>query len=76
MPELAEVEFFRKRWAAGHGAKVTAVRLHEGKKTFRDANTARLKRRLTGATLLDSETAASRCCFASPATTGSASTSA
>ena len=25
MPELAEVEFFRKRWSAGHGAKVLAV---------------------------------------------------
>jgi len=63
MPELAEVEFFRKRWAAGHGAKVTAVRLHEGKKTFRDANTARLKRRLAGATLLGSETAAKQMLF-------------
>ena len=42
MPELAEVEFFRKRWSAGHGAKVLAVRLHEGKKVFRGCDTALL----------------------------------
>lgn len=63
MPELAEVEFFRKRWAAGHGAKITAVRLHEGKKVFRGTSTAQLKRHLTGATLLDSETAAKQMLF-------------
>lgn len=63
MPELAEVEFFRKRWAAGHGAKVLAVRLHEGKKVFRGADTAQLKRRLSGTTLLDSEARAKQMLF-------------
>ncbi|HWA28973.1 MAG TPA: DNA-formamidopyrimidine glycosylase family protein [Lacunisphaera sp.] len=63
MPELAEVEFFRKRWSAGHGARVLAVRLHEGKKIFRGCDTAELKRRLTGATLLGSETAAKQMLF-------------
>jgi formamidopyrimidine-DNA glycosylase len=63
MPELAEAEFFRKRWSAGHGAKVTAVRLHEGKKVFRGTNTALLKKKLTGATLLDSSTAAKQMLF-------------
>lgn len=63
MPELAEVEFFRKRWAAGHGARVRAVRLHAGKKLFRDCDTARLTRRLTGARLLGSETAAKQMLF-------------
>lgn len=63
MPELAEVEFFRKRWSAGHGAKVLAVRLHEGKKIFRDCDTALLARRLTGAKLLGSETAAKQMLF-------------
>lgn len=63
MPELAEVEFFRKRWAAGHGAKVIVVRLHEGKKVFRGTDAALLKRKLTGATLLDSETAAKQMLF-------------
>lgn len=63
MPELAEVEFFRKRWAAGHGAKVTAVHLHADKKVFRGTNPALLKRKLTGATLLGSETAAKQMLF-------------
>ncbi len=63
MPELAEVEFFRKRWAVGHGAKVTSVRLHEGKKVFRGTDTAQLQRKLTRATLLDSETAAKQMLF-------------
>jgi formamidopyrimidine-DNA glycosylase len=63
MPELAEVEFFRKRWAAGHGGKILAVRLHEGKKVFRGTDTGLLKKKLTGATLLDSETAAKQMLF-------------
>lgn len=63
MPELAEVEFFRKRWSAGHGAKVLAVRLHEGKKVFRGCSTALLKKKLPGATLLGSKTAAKQMLF-------------
>jgi len=63
MPELAEVEFFRKRWAAGHGARVAAVRLHGDKKVFRGTDTEQLKRKLTGATLLGSETAAKQMLF-------------
>ena len=63
MPELAEVEFFRKRWSAGHGAQVRAVRLHEGKKVFRGTSTALLKRKLTGARLLGSESAAKQMLF-------------
>lgn len=63
MPELAEVEFFRKRWSAGHGAKVLAVRLNEGKKVFRGCAPALVRRRLTGATLLGSETAAKQMLF-------------
>ncbi len=63
MPELAEVEFFRKRWSAGHGARVVAVRLHEGKKIFRNCQTSSLKNELTGARLLSSETAAKQMLF-------------
>jgi len=63
MPELAEVEFFRKRWSAGHGGRVIAVQLHEGKKVFRGCDVATLKRKLTGARLLDSETAAKQMLF-------------
>jgi formamidopyrimidine-DNA glycosylase len=63
MPELAEVEYFRKRWSAGHGAKVLIVRLHEGKKVFRECDTALLQRHLTGARLLGSESAAKQMIF-------------
>lgn len=63
MPELAEVEFFRKRWSAGHGAKVLAVRMHEDKKVFRGSSPALIKKKLTGATLLSSETAAKQMLF-------------
>lgn len=63
MPELAEVEFFRQRWSAGHGARVVAVHLHAGKKVFRDTNAALIKRKLTGATLLGSEAAAKQMLF-------------
>ena len=63
VPELAEVEFFRKRWSAGHGAKVLAVRLHEGKKVFRGCSTALLKQKLAGARLVGSETSAKQMLF-------------
>jgi formamidopyrimidine-DNA glycosylase len=63
MPELAEVEFFRKRWSAGHGAKVVAVRLNEGKKVFRGSDPVLLKRQLAGARLLGSETKAKQMLF-------------
>jgi len=63
MPELAEVEFFRRRWSAGHGAKVLAVHLHEGKKVFRGCDPTALKRGLTGARLLDSATSAKQMLF-------------
>ena len=63
MPELAEVEFFRKRWSAGHGAKVLAVLVHDGKKVFRDCNASELRKKLTGARLLGSETAAKQMLF-------------
>ena len=63
MPELAEVEFFRKRWSTGHGAKVLAVRVNEGKKVFRGANAAAIRRKLTGTRLLDSETKAKQMLF-------------
>lgn len=63
MPELAEVEFFRKRWNAGLRAKVLEVRLHAGKKVFRSCDPVRLRRHLTGARLLGSEAAAKQILF-------------
>ncbi|HWA11309.1 MAG TPA: DNA-formamidopyrimidine glycosylase family protein [Opitutaceae bacterium] len=64
MPELAEVEFFRKRWqqAAG-GARVLRVRLHPTARIFRGVSPAALARALTGARLESSEAAAKQMLF-------------
>jgi formamidopyrimidine-DNA glycosylase len=63
MPELAEVEYYRKQWDAGLRRKVTRVALHAGKRLFRGANEKRLKAALTGATLSGSEARAKLMCF-------------
>jgi formamidopyrimidine-DNA glycosylase len=54
MPELAEVEYFRKRWDAGIGDNVVEVQLHAKKRIFRATNTAALKRQLANQRLLRS----------------------
>ena len=54
MPELAEVEYFRRRWNCGLGQKILAVELHGGKRLFRGNDVAQLVSALTGATLLGS----------------------
>lgn len=38
MPELAEVEFFRRRWDCGLGQKIVAVQLHPRKRIFRGSD--------------------------------------
>lgn len=63
MPELAEVEFFRKRWSAGHGGRIVDVLVHEKKKVFRGADARAIKGKLTGATLVDSTTSAKQMLF-------------
>lgn len=64
MPELAEVEFYRKRWhEAAAGQRITGVLTHDGKKIFRSAPAAAIKHALTGARLLDSATAAKQMLF-------------
>jgi formamidopyrimidine-DNA glycosylase len=64
MPELAEVEFFRKRWAqAATGQRVMRVEVHPGAKVFRGAKPAAIKRALTGAKFLSSETQAKQMLF-------------
>lgn len=55
MPELAEVEFFRRRWDAGVGQKVREVLLHGEKRLFRGNDLVTLRRVLPGAKLLASE---------------------
>ncbi len=55
MPELAEVEYYRKEWDKGLGGKILAVRLNAGKKVFRGTDAAALEETLRGATLQKSE---------------------
>jgi formamidopyrimidine-DNA glycosylase len=63
MPELAEVEFYRKRWDAGLRRKVRAVELHVEKRIFRGTDTKLLASTLIGATLLESEAHAKQMLF-------------
>ncbi|MGI8605120.1 MAG: Fpg/Nei family DNA glycosylase [Verrucomicrobiales bacterium] len=49
MPELAEVEFYRRCWVAGLGERVTAVELHVSARVFRRCDTVALTRSLPGA---------------------------
>jgi formamidopyrimidine-DNA glycosylase len=64
MPELAEVEFFRKRWQqAAAGQRIVAVQLHEKAKVFRGADPLKVQQALKGAKLLSSETAAKQMLF-------------
>ena len=54
MPELAEVEWYRKQWDAGVGGAVIQVKLHARKYVLRDLD-QRALRRLIGKTLIRSE---------------------
>jgi formamidopyrimidine-DNA glycosylase len=64
MPEFAEVEFFRKRWAqAVAGQRIQSVQLHPAAKIFRGTNPAAIKRALTGAKYLSSEAQAKQMLF-------------
>jgi formamidopyrimidine-DNA glycosylase len=55
MPELAEVEFYRKQWQPGVKHKIRAVQLHPRNRLFRGQSVADLQRTLTGAALLESK---------------------
>ena len=55
MPELAEVEWYRKQWNAGRGHKVTAVRLPAGKYVLRGTDERALRKGLIGKILTSSE---------------------
>ena len=54
MPELAEVEYFRKRWDAGLGKRIVAVQLHREKRIFRGTEVRAIERQLVRQTLLHS----------------------
>lgn len=55
MPELAEVEFYRRRWDAGMDQPVVAVRIHPRARDFRGVDPGALVRALTGQPLAGSE---------------------
>jgi formamidopyrimidine-DNA glycosylase len=55
MPELAEVEYYRKQWNCGIGEKVRTVLLHENR-IFRGSDVDALRETLTGSVLRTSET--------------------
>jgi len=63
MPELAEVEYYRKQWSPGMGQVVTSVRLNAGKRIFRDVDTDALIKGLKGQTLESSASHGKRMCF-------------
>jgi formamidopyrimidine-DNA glycosylase len=63
VPELAEVEYYRKQWDPGLRRKVTRVAVHAGKHLFRGTHVKRLVAAVTGATLKDSEARAKLMCF-------------
>lgn len=54
MPELAEVEYFRKRWDPGLGRAIKNVQLHGEKRIFRGTDVRALERRLVRQELLRS----------------------
>jgi formamidopyrimidine-DNA glycosylase len=59
MPELAEVEYFRRRWdSVAGGRRVERVLLHAAAKVFRGADVEALRRGLTGARYVSSAAAA------------------
>ncbi|HTD68097.1 MAG TPA: DNA-formamidopyrimidine glycosylase family protein [Candidatus Limnocylindria bacterium] len=55
MPELAEVEYYRKQWNTGLGAKVLAAELYAEKRIFRGTDVTAIQRDLPGAKLIASE---------------------
>ena len=63
MPELAEVEYYRKQWDAGVGARVTRVALHAGKRPLRAVDAKTFSDVIPGLRLLGSEARAKQMLF-------------
>ncbi len=54
MPELAEVEYYRKQWDPGLRSAIKAVQLHAKKRIFRGSDTRAFVREITGSRLVQS----------------------
>ena len=63
MPELAEVEYYRKQWSPGLGQVVAKVRLHAEKRIFREVDTHTLKKQLEGQAFDRSQRHGKQMCF-------------
>lgn len=63
MPELAEVEWFRKQWNPGLGAEIVDLRLHARNRVFRGEDVEELRQNLIGAKLLSSHARGKRMLF-------------
>jgi formamidopyrimidine-DNA glycosylase len=63
MPELAEVEWYRKQWDAGLAKKIVDVRLDWGNRVFRGTNPRELRRKLVDEKFLSSEARGKRMLF-------------
>src|SRR5437870_10069404 len=63
MPELAEVEWFRKQWDVGRGAAIVDLNLHARNRVFRGSDVRDLRQRLIGANLLSSHARGKRMLF-------------
>jgi formamidopyrimidine-DNA glycosylase len=63
MPELAEVEYYRKQWDPGIGQAITSVAVHGDKRVFRCTNVRALQTILKGARLLGSEASGKQMLF-------------
>ena len=48
MPELAEVEYFRKKWNVGLAHKIVSIHLQPKKRVFRQTSTTLLTRKIRG----------------------------
>ncbi len=63
MPELAEVEFYRRRWDAGIGQRIERVFLHARAGVFKTCSPTLIEATLPGTKLLSSEAAAKQMLF-------------
>lgn len=63
MPELAEVEFFRRQWDVALGETVERVLTHPRARIFREVSAESVERSLTGATFRFSEAQAKQMLF-------------
>lgn len=63
MPELAEVEFYRKQWDVGLGCVVTSLEVNRSKRLFRGVSIDAMLTQLVGKRLEGSATHGKQMCF-------------